>query len=109
MNFYGLILVSNVYILDTILKIFIPLFLNPYFPAALVPNMTPLGQYLAAKSVNKSEVSRKTGLTKARLNRLSMESTSHLRAEELVLIALAIGVAPTEMLNDLYKQVKLKK
>jgi DNA-binding Xre family transcriptional regulator len=70
--------------------------------------MTPLGEYLAAKSVNKSEVSRKTGLTKARLNRLSMERTSHLRAEELVLIALAIGIEPCNMLNDLYKSVRLK-
>jgi DNA-binding Xre family transcriptional regulator len=109
MKFYGYILISNVYILDTIFKTFIGPFLNPYFSAALALNMTPLGQYLAAKSVNKSEVSRKTGLTKARLNRLSMESTSHLRAQELVLIALAIGVAPTEMLNDLYKNVRLKK
>ena|ERR1700748_2929673 len=100
---------SNVYILDTKFKNIIRQCLNPYFSAALVFDMTPLGQYLAAKSVNKSEVSRKTGLTKARLNRLSMESTSHLRAEELVLIALAIGVTPAEMLNDLYKQVRLRK
>jgi putative transcriptional regulator len=71
--------------------------------------MTKFGQYLAAKSVNKSEVSRKTGLSKARLNRLSMEPTSHLRAEELVLIALAIDVEPCDMLNDLYKGVRLKK
>lgn len=106
---FGYITTTNVYILNTILKIFITPLLIHYFSGDLVPNMTPLGQYLAAKSVNKSEVSRKTGLTKARLNRLSMESTSHLRAEELVLIALAIGIAPTEMLNDLYKHVKLKK
>ena len=109
MVLYEYMVIPNEYILDTIFETFIWPFLNPYFSAALVSNMTPLGQYLAAKSVNKSEVSRKTGLTKARLNRLSMESTSHLRAEELVLIALAIGVAPTEMLNDLYKQVRLRK
>ena len=71
--------------------------------------MTKLGLYLAAKSINKSEVSRKTGLTKARINSLSMNSTSHLRAEELVLIAKAIGVDPSEMLKDLYSHVKLKK
>ena len=71
--------------------------------------MTKLGFYLADKSVNKSEVSRKTGLTKARINSLSMNATSNLRAEELVLIALAIGVEPCDMLNDLYKNVRLKK
>ena len=100
---------SNVYILDTFSKFFIFPLLILYFSAALVLIMTTLGQYLAAKSVNKSEVSRKTGLTKARLNRLSMEANSHLRAQELVLIAMAIGVEPCEMLKDLYKGVRLKK
>jgi hypothetical protein len=71
--------------------------------------MTRLGLYLAAKSVNKSEVSRKTGLTKARINSLSMNARSYLRAEELVLIALAIGIEPAEMLKDLFGNVKLKK
>jgi hypothetical protein len=71
--------------------------------------MTKLGIYLQEKSINKSEVSRKTGLSKARLNRLSMSASSHLRAEELVLIALAIGVDPAEMQKELYKHIKLKK
>ncbi len=71
--------------------------------------MTKLGLYLAAKSVNKSEVSRKTGLTKARISSLSMNARSYLRAEELGLIALAIGIEPAEKLKDLYATVKLKK
>jgi hypothetical protein len=71
--------------------------------------MTKLGLYLAAKSVNKSEVSRKTGLTKARINSLSMNASSYLRAEELVLIALAIGIDPAEMQKELYGHLKLKK
>jgi DNA-binding Xre family transcriptional regulator len=71
--------------------------------------MTKLGLFLAAKSVNKSEISRKTGLSKARINSLSMNTRSFLRAEELVLIALAIGVEPSEMLKDLYGHLKLKK
>jgi lambda repressor-like predicted transcriptional regulator len=71
--------------------------------------MTNLGTYLAAKSVNKSEISRKTGLSKARINSLSMNARSYLRAEELVLIALAIGIDPAEMQKDLYGHIKLKK
>ena len=71
--------------------------------------MTKLGTYLAAKSVNKSEISRKTGISKARINSLSMNNNSHLRAEELVLIALAIDVDPSEMQKDLYGHLKLKK
>ena len=71
--------------------------------------MTKLGSYLAAKSVNKSEISRKTGISKARINSLSMNTKSHLRAEELVLIALAIDVNPSEMQSELFGQLKLRK
>ena len=70
--------------------------------------MTKLGLYLAAKSVNKSEISRKTGITKARINSLSMSVKSHLRAEELVLIAMAIGINPADMQKELYGHLKLK-
>ncbi len=61
--------------------------------------MTKLGIYLAQKSVNKSEVARKTGLSRARINELTLSERSHLRAEELYLIALAIDVAPAELLE----------
>ena len=71
--------------------------------------MTKLGQYLAQKSVNKSEVARKTGLTKARMNELTLNERSHLRAEELYLIALAIDVNPSELLDALYSELKNKK
>lgn len=70
--------------------------------------MTKLGEYLAQKSVNKSEVARKTGLSRARMNELTLHERSHLRAEELCLIALAIGVNPCELLVTLYEGIKLK-
>jgi hypothetical protein len=38
-----------------------------------------------------------------------MSAASHLRAEELVLIALAIGVDPAEMQRELYGNLKIKK
>lgn len=70
--------------------------------------MTKLGDYLAQKSVNKSEVARKTGLSRARMNELTLNETSHLRAEELYRIALAIDVNPCELLETLYKNVRLE-
>ena len=70
--------------------------------------MTKLGVYLAQKSVNKSEVARKTGLSRARMNELTLHERSHLRAEELYLIALAIGANPCELLENLYGELKLK-
>ncbi len=68
--------------------------------------MTKLGEYLAQKSVNKSEVARKTGLSRARMNELTLHERSHLRAEELYLIALAIGVAPGDLLEALFGNLK---
>lgn len=71
--------------------------------------MTKLGTYLAQKSVNKSEVARKTGLSRARMNELTLHERSHLRAEELYLIALAIDVNPCELLTTLYGGLVSKK
>lgn len=71
--------------------------------------MTKLGLYLAQKSVNKSEVARKAGLTKARMNELTLNERSHLRAEELYLIALAIDVKPGDLLEVLYGDLSLGK
>lgn len=68
--------------------------------------MTKLGVYLAQKSVNKAEVGRKAGLTKARMNELTLNERSHLRAEELYRIALAIDINPCELLEALYKSIK---
>jgi DNA-binding Xre family transcriptional regulator len=69
--------------------------------------MTKLGNYLAAKSVNKSEVARKTGLSRARMNELTLNEKSHLRSDELYLIALAIGVNPCELLEVMCRDLKL--
>jgi putative transcriptional regulator len=70
--------------------------------------MTELGLYLAKKSVNKSEISRRTGISKSRLSELSINSTARLRADELYLIALSIDADPGEMLDSLFKNTKLK-
>lgn len=61
--------------------------------------MTKLGEYLFQKSVNKSEVARKTGLSKARLSELTLKESTRLSVEELFLIALAIGVGPCDLLE----------
>lgn len=71
--------------------------------------MTKLGEYLQSKSVNQSEVARKTGLSKARINQLCNNEKTRLGAEELYLIFLAIGVDPGEQFKELYKKLKIKK
>lgn len=71
--------------------------------------MTRLGEYLLQKSVNKSEVARKTGLSKPRLSELTLNSSAKLRADELYMIALAIGTPPSELLEVLFGDMQLKK
>lgn len=69
--------------------------------------MTNLGLYLTKKSINKAEVSRRTGISKSRLSQLSGNDATKLRADELYLIALAIDVDPGEIFKELYKDLKL--
>jgi len=69
--------------------------------------MTELGLYLSRKSVNRSDVARKTGISKTRLSELSNNSNTKLRVDELYLIALAIDVEPCEVLNEVCKELSL--
>ena len=69
--------------------------------------MTALGLYLAKKTVNKAEVSRRTGISTSRVSELSLKESAHLRAKELYLIALAIDVDPCDVLKEIYQNVTL--
>ncbi len=70
--------------------------------------MTELGLYLSRKSVNRSDVARKTGISKTRLSELANNPSTKLRVDELYLIALAIDVDPCEILNEICKNLKLE-
>jgi DNA-binding Xre family transcriptional regulator len=70
--------------------------------------MTRLGEFLIKKSVNKSEVSRRTGISRARISELTLNEKTNLRVDELYLIALAIDVKPCELLESVCKNLKLK-
>ncbi|WP_339724666.1 helix-turn-helix transcriptional regulator [Maribacter stanieri] len=70
--------------------------------------MTELGKFLSKKSVNKAEISRRTDITTSRLSDLSLKKYARLTAEELYLIALAIDVNPSEVFEEIFKNVELK-
>lgn len=61
--------------------------------------MTRLGEYLNRKSVNKSDVARKTGLTPQRIGELTLNPKAKLTAAELYLIAKAIDEDPCKLLE----------
>lgn len=71
--------------------------------------MTFLGKYLTDKSINKAEVSRKTGIRKSRLSNLCTKENTNLKAEELYLISKAIDADPSEILEKIYGQLKMNK
>ncbi len=69
--------------------------------------MTELGEFLKKKSVNKAEVSRRTGINPSRLSELSLNSKARLTAEEVYLIALALDIEPVIVLEEVCKNVEL--
>jgi len=70
--------------------------------------MTLLGEILAKRSVNKSMVARRAGLSKARMNELTLTPSAKLRADELYLIAKAMDMDPCELLTLLYGHMTVK-
>ena len=70
--------------------------------------MTEIGKILNKKSVNKAEVSRRTGISTSRLSELSLKNTTRLTVDELYLIALAIDTEPSVVLKEVCKNLKLE-
>ena len=70
-------------------------------------DMTRLGEYLEKRSVNKSEVSRRSGISKARITELTLNPKTKLRADELYLIALSINVDPSDVLKEICGHLKI--
>jgi len=70
--------------------------------------MTEIGKLLDKKSVNKAEISRRTGISASRLSELSLKSSTRLTAVELYLIALAIDAKPSVVLEEVCKNLKLE-
>lgn len=63
--------------------------------------MARLGELFVKKSVNKAEVSCRTGINPSRLSELSLNPSTKLRADELYLIALAVDSEPSEILKEI--------
>ncbi|WP_421946599.1 helix-turn-helix domain-containing protein [Phaeodactylibacter xiamenensis] len=70
--------------------------------------ITEIGKLLDRTSVNKTQISRRTGISSSRLSELSLKKSTRLTAEELYLIALAIDIDPGEMFKEIFKDLKLE-
>lgn len=78
------------------------------FTSNISKHMTEIGKFLNKKSVNKAEVSRRTGISRSRLSELSLKETTRLTVDELYLIALAIDIEPSIILYEVCKKLKLE-
>jgi DNA-binding Xre family transcriptional regulator len=64
---------------------------------------------MTKKLINKASISRRTGISTSRLNQLTLNASTKLRANEIYLIALAIEVDPGEVLKAVCGGLKLEK
>ena len=71
--------------------------------------MTKLGKIFKEKLINKSAISRITGISSARLSELSRNEGTVMKAKELYLIALAMEIPVEEIAEKLYGHLELKK
>jgi len=71
--------------------------------------MTKIGEFLARRSISKTLVSKRSGITKQRINDLTLKDSARLTADELYLISLAIDIDPCELLKALFVDLKLIK
>ncbi|MBW4970789.1 helix-turn-helix transcriptional regulator [Croceibacter atlanticus] len=69
--------------------------------------MTHLGVFFEKKSIKQSEVSRRTGISAARLSQLVNKDSTKLRATELYLIALAVDISPADIFFQVCGHLKL--
>lgn len=71
--------------------------------------MTKLGEIFKEKLINKSAISRITGISSARLSELSRNENTVMKAKELYLIALALEIPVEEIAEKIYGHLELKK
>jgi|GEM_PF-1032133 len=70
--------------------------------------ITQLGLYLSRKPLSQAKLARRTGISKDRMSKLHVDIKSRPTAEEIFLIALALEVPYTEIIDFLCKNLKLR-
>ena len=70
--------------------------------------LTLLGLYLSRKPLSQAKIARRTGISKDRISKLHVDIKSRPTAEEIYLIALAVDVPYTEIMDFLCKDLKLR-
>lgn len=70
--------------------------------------LTKLGHYLSKKPLSQAKLARRTGISKDRMSKLHVDVKSKPTIEEIYLIALALEVSYTEIVEFLCSGLKLR-
>jgi len=70
--------------------------------------LTRLGLYLSKKPLSQAKLARRTGISKDRISKLHVDIKSRPSIEEIYLIALALEVPYSEVVEFLCKDLKLR-
>lgn len=70
--------------------------------------LTKLGLYLTKKPLSQAKLSRRTGISKDRISKLHIDIKSRPTVEEIYLIALALQVPYSEIIDFLCQELKLR-
>ena len=73
-----------------------------------IKKLTKFGEFLNPKLNSQALISKKTGISKARISSLSNDLTAGLLGEELYLFSLALNLSPSKVWKELYEDLLLK-
>ncbi|ADQ16256.1 helix-turn-helix domain-containing protein [Leadbetterella byssophila] len=67
---------------------------------------TPFGKYLESKSINQAALARTTGIRPNRISEFATQDCLKMRADEIYLLAKALGERPGTLLDYLLAEIK---
>lgn len=73
-----------------------------------IKKLTKFGEFLNPKLNSQALISKRTGISKARISSLSNDITAGLLGEELYLFSLALNLSPSKVWKELYEDLLLK-
>jgi putative transcriptional regulator len=73
-----------------------------------IKKLTKFGEFLSPKLNSQALISKKTGISKARISSLSNDPTAGLLGDELYLFSLALNISPSRVWKELYGHLLLK-
>lgn len=72
----------------------------------MIKSKTIFGKYLERKSINQAALARTTGIRANRISEFATQDCLKMRADEIYVIAKALGESPARLLDYLLEDIK---